>query len=121
MTVIWDQDGINKVKKDFSSLSLNQEQQQRTKYYGDFLAKYIPLDSIVIQGFYSFSIRDWEKENPGKRFAEEALGPNGLKCAMEMNEIFKEKIKKILRNEEQWDTLNDAIDKALKDFASQIL
>ncbi|MFX1568971.1 MAG: hypothetical protein ACFFCV_11465 [Promethearchaeota archaeon] len=117
MQVSWKKAEVEEIEKKYSSLDLAQEQRDNIKFYGDFVAKFIPLSSMVIQGIFSFSIRDWEQAHPGKNFVAEARGPNGLEAATKLNKICKEKIKALVRDPADLEKVENAFDQALKSFA----
>jgi len=67
------------------------------------------LPSMGVQGIFSFSIRDWEQAHPGKIFAAEARGPNGVQAAGEMNDFVKKRLKLLLRNPEDHQKVENGI------------
>jgi hypothetical protein len=71
MQVKWKEQAVLEVEKAYKSLELSQEERNNIKFYGDFISKFIPLSSMVIQGIFSFSIRDWEQANPGYVFEDQ--------------------------------------------------
>lgn len=117
MEVKWKEQEILEVEKVYKNLDLSKEERNNIKYYGDFIANFISLPSMVIQGIYSFSIRDWEQAHPGNVFAEKARGSNGVQVAREMNDFVKKRLKDLLRDPEDHQRIEDGIDTALRKFA----
>ncbi len=117
MNIEWKIEEINKIEQSFSKLELTTEQHENVKFYGDFVAKFIPLASNVIQGIFLYAIKDWEGSHPGRIFAVEARGPNGLRVATEMNSFVKKRLNLLLRKPEDHERIEKAIDVALKKFA----
>ena len=117
MKVKWKEQEVLEVEEAYKSLELSHEERNNIKYYGDFITNFIPLPSMVIQGIYSFSIRDWEQENPGSIFAAEARGSNGMQVAKEMNDFVKKRLKDLLRDSNDHQKIDDGIDTALRKFA----
>ncbi|MFX1567248.1 MAG: hypothetical protein ACFFCV_02660 [Promethearchaeota archaeon] len=117
MEIEWKESAVKEVEKVYKSLELSKEERENIKFYGDFVSNFIPLPSMVIQGIFSFSIRDWEQAHPGKVFAAEARGPNGVQVAGEMNDFVKKRLKLLLRNPGDHQKIEDGINTALKKFA----
>jgi len=117
MPIEWKENEVLEIEKTYKSLELSEEERNNIKFYGDFVANFIPLPSMVIQGIFSFSIRDWEQAYPGKVFAAEARGPNGVRVAGEMNDFVKKRLKLLLRNPEDHQKVENGINTALKKFA----
>ena len=117
MQIEWKENEVSKIEKTYKSLELSEEERNNIKFYGDFVANFIPLPSMVIQGIFSFSIRDWEQAHPGKLFAAEARGPNGVQAAREMNDFVKKRLKLLLRNPMDHEKVESGIDTALRKFA----
>lgn len=117
MKVEWKEQEVLEVEKAYKSLELSQEERNNIKFYGDFVSDFIPLSSMVIQGLFSFSIRDWEQAHPGNVFASEARGSNGVQVAKEMNDFVKKRLKDLLRDSKDHQKIEDAINTALRKFA----
>ena len=117
MEVAWKEQEVLEVEKVYKSLDLSQEERDNIKFYGDFITNFIPLSSMVIQGIFTFSIQDWEQEHPGKVFASEARGSNGVKVAKEMNDFVKKRLKNLLRDPKDHQRIEEGIDTALRKFA----
>ena len=117
MQVKWKEQAVLEVEKAYKSLELSQEERNNIKFYGDFITKFIPLSSMVIQGIFSFSIRDWEQAHPGNVFAAEARGSDGVQVAKEMNDFVKQRLKDLLRDPKDHQMVEDGINTALKKFA----
>ncbi|MFX0073117.1 MAG: hypothetical protein ACFFAO_18720 [Candidatus Hermodarchaeota archaeon] len=117
MEIKWKQKEVKEIQKTYKGLELSQEERNNLKFYGDFIANYIPLPSMVIQGIFSFSIRDWEQAHPGKIFAAEARGPNAVQSAGEMNDFVKKRLKLLLKNPEDHQKIEQALDTSLRKFA----
>ncbi len=117
MEVAWKEQEVLEVEKIYKSLDLSQEERDNIKFYGDFITNFIPLSSMVIQGIFTFSIQDWEQEHPGKVFASEARGSNGVKVAKEMNDFVKKRLKNLLRDPKDHQRIEEGIDTALRKFA----
>ncbi len=117
MEVKWKEQAVLEVEEVYKSLDLSQEECNNIKFYGDFIANFISLPSMVIQGIFSFSIRDWEQTHPGYVFAAEARGSNGVQVAREMNDFVKKRLKDLLRDSNDHQKIDDGIDTALRKFA----
>jgi len=117
MQIEWKEKDVSEIERTYKSLELSEEERNNIKFYGDFVANFIPLKSMVIQGIFSFSIRDWEQAHPEKIFAAEARGSNGVQAAVEMNDFVKKRLKLLLRNPEDHQKIENGINMALRKFA----
>jgi len=94
---------------------LGNEKTQNIEFYAEIIAEEINLSEKVIQGIIYLSIKNWEKKHR-LNFAKEARGENAVKVASELNDLIKERLKRMAKANQD-DLIDSILNYTLQKFS----
>ncbi len=115
------------IESTYDKLEFTENQKEMGKRLGDSFADSLDLPNLTTRGFIAISCLDWQKKVKMTTAEAETKLPttadSRIQQTIEIFEIFKKKISRVLRIKNKENLIDSAIEKALKlyieDYASR--
>jgi hypothetical protein len=115
------------IESTYDKLEFTENQKEMGKRLGDSFADSLDLPNLTTRGFIALSCLDWQKKVKMTTAEAETKLPttadSRIQQTIEIFEIFKKKISRVLRIKNKENLIDSAIEKALKlyieDYASR--